>query len=199
MIRHLMIFGGTFDPLHKGHEIMVRTILSEILTPQDKLIIVPSYTPPLKQNNLKYSFQERTMMCQKAFSYDSRITVSRIESECPSPSYSIQTLEALSVSYPALSFSFLIGMDQFLNLDRWHHIKILLEKASFFVYPRRGCGEKDLPQVFSSFEGQFYFLKTECVPVSSTEVKEKEDDLYFVKKSLSFSTFQYLMSLNQEK
>ena len=65
-MKTLLLFGGTFNPVHKGHKNLLKTI-SERLRP-DKIIIMPSNVPPHKNAPELASGEDRLNMCRLAFS-----------------------------------------------------------------------------------------------------------------------------------
>ena len=61
----IAIFGGTFDPVHNGHIAIATSILEKNLA--DRLVILPSFTPPHKQNRVITDFSHRMAMLKIAF------------------------------------------------------------------------------------------------------------------------------------
>ena len=152
----VLIFGGSFDPPHRGHlqlpfEAARRLGCREI-------VFVPARVNPLKQATPPSPGEDRVAMLEAALAARSaagtepRITasVSRIEVDRDGPSYMIDTLRELHRTLegdetdeengnevrkrPRLRL--LIGSDQALDFDRWKDWKAILELAPPAVMPR---------------------------------------------------------------
>ena len=93
----IVLFGGTFDPVHAEHVKLARGAIKE-LSP-DKLIVLPSYVPPHKAG-ASASAEHRLKMAQIAFSFDPRIEVSDYEISKGGSSYSYITVEHFRSLYP---------------------------------------------------------------------------------------------------
>ena len=71
------VFGGTFNPPHKGHVRLANTA-AEMLG-LDKMIIIPSCIPPHKIPGSLARGEDRLEMCRLAFCKDSRFEISSME------------------------------------------------------------------------------------------------------------------------
>ena len=92
------IFGGTFNPPHKGHTRLAREAVEKLGL--DRMLIVPSCIPPHKIPGKLASGEDRLEMCRLAFCKDSRFEVSSIELDRGSKSYTVETLRELKKIYP---------------------------------------------------------------------------------------------------
>jgi nicotinate-nucleotide adenylyltransferase len=136
----LGIFGGTFNPPHIGHLIVaehVRSVLS-----LDKIIFIPSYISPHKQEGEEKSSLHRLEMVKLAVQGNDAFAVSNIEIETEEISYTLHTLEYLKNENPADELFLLIGMDNYLTFHLWKEPKKVLELATLVVmnrpnYPKR--------------------------------------------------------------
>jgi nicotinate-nucleotide adenylyltransferase len=73
--------------------------------------------------------------------------VSDIEASLPSPSYSLNTIQAMKSEFGAdHRWHFLIGSDNWAIIESWHRWRDVLKEATMVVYPRKGHAVKDLPQ-----------------------------------------------------
>ena len=126
------VFGGTFDPVHKGHEIPALKFYDK--SGLDKLLIIPANIPPHKQNYDGVSAQDRLEMCRICFDKyknNYNIEVSDIEIKKDGVSYTVDTITDLREIYPGSVIYFLVGSDMFLNLESWRRYKELLEMCIF--------------------------------------------------------------------
>ena len=85
------IFGGAFDPIHKGHIYMAQKAMEEYAL--DRILIVPSGHSPNKTENAMTAFNHRYNMCKLAAEAVPGIEVSDIEIKDESTSYTYMTLQ----------------------------------------------------------------------------------------------------------
>lgn len=135
----IVLYGGTFDPIHNEHVKLVKGALRE-LSP-DKLIILPSYVPPHKASAMT-SANERYEMAKLAFAFDGRIEVCDYEITRGGSSYSYLTVEHFRETYPEDELFFLIGGDSFFEFDNWVNPQIIATKAKIVVVSRGGFTER---------------------------------------------------------
>ncbi len=129
------IYGGTFNPPHRGHESVAR-LLNETVRP-DRILIVPASIPPLKQVAANSpSPEDRMELCRLAFGLVPGAEVSDIEIRREGTSYTVDTLEALRASFPDDTFLFVVGSDQLLNFRKWRRYEDILKMAELVVFSR---------------------------------------------------------------
>lgn len=124
-------FFGTFNPIHLGH-IEISKRIKETLD-FDKVIFIPSFMPPHKFSELA-NFKDRFNMTCLAVGKEN---VSDIESKLKPPSYTYRTVEHLCKENNCDKLNFIIGYDQFFQIENWREPEILKEKLKFIVYPRK--------------------------------------------------------------
>ncbi|WP_371193368.1 nicotinate (nicotinamide) nucleotide adenylyltransferase [Glaciecola sp. SC05] len=132
------VFGGTFDPPHHGHMQPLLAVLESLDMQSCELI--PSHIPVHKQ--ACSSAQHRLNMTQIFARQDSRLLVNKIEVMRDSPSYSVDTVCALSEQHPEHAICFIMGLDAFLGLASWHLPHTLMQKCHIVVMMR---GEATYP------------------------------------------------------
>ncbi|GGE14190.1 nicotinate-nucleotide adenylyltransferase [Marinithermofilum abyssi] len=139
------IFGGTFDPIHIGHMIMVEQALE--MAGLDQVWLIPAPSPPHKQGKSITDARHRLKMTELAVADNPRLRVSRIEMERSGPSYTVDTVKALTRQYPEYQFFLIIGGDMILDLPRWHRIEEILETVEVIGLLRKGIAwnEEKLP------------------------------------------------------
>jgi nicotinate-nucleotide adenylyltransferase len=139
------IFGGTFDPIHIGHMIMVEQALE--MAGLDQVWLIPAPSPPHKQGKSITDARHRLKMTELAAADNPRLRVSRIEMERSGPSYTVDTVKALTRQYPEYQFFLIIGGDMILDLPRWHRIEEILETVEVIGLLRKGIewNEEKLP------------------------------------------------------
>lgn len=131
------VLGGTFDPLHYGH-LRAAEVARERAS-LEKVIFVPAASPPHKTEEAVADANHRTRMVELALREETNFELSRIEVERGGPSYTIDTLAALSEREPEASWFFITGTDAFVDIRTWHRWEELLRDYAFIVHERPGC------------------------------------------------------------
>lgn len=135
----MMLYFGSFNPIHKGHIAMAEWVVGHDLCDETALIVSPQ--SPHKEATTLAPELERYEMAEiacKASEYPERIRPSVIEILLPKPSYTIDTLRYLSENHGReMTFSILMGSDQLERLSSWKNYDKILEYP-IYVYPRRG-------------------------------------------------------------
>ncbi len=135
------IFGGTFNPIHYGH-LRAAQEVKEALS-FDKVLFVPSGTPPLKTEELAAALN-RFEMVRLATAGNRAFEVVDIECRKPQKSYTVETLEALLKLYVNAELFFVLGIDAFLDIPNWWMPEKLISLVNFAVLARPGCRFVDL-------------------------------------------------------
>lgn len=159
------IYSGSFNPIHHGH-VMLANYLVEF-SDLDELWFVVTPQNPLKEKSELLDDDERLKMVQLAIGDDPRFHVSDIEMHLPRPSYTINTLTALSEQHPDCQFVFICGMDSLQNLTRWREYKKILDNYMLLVFPREGYDGGELVHHQS-----VTILKTPILEISSTFIRQ---------------------------
>lgn len=131
-IKKIGLLGGSFDPIHKGHIALAKSILKDGC---NEVWFLPCIVSPLKQRVLT-DFEVRLKMLQVALRPYKKMKICTIEKKLPSPSYTYNTLCALKKKYPNYQFVFYIGNDQAKQLDQWYRMKDCLQLCEFKVFKR---------------------------------------------------------------
>lgn len=127
------IFGGTFNPPHKGHMKLVADFTERLGL--DKVLIIPDKRPVHKICEDLVIDDKRVEMCRIAFR-DPRYEISRIEVDRQSDSYMIYTVRELKKKYPEDEFFLIIGSDMFLCFHKWYKHKEIMENCTLCVAVR---------------------------------------------------------------
>lgn len=128
-------FGGTFDPVHRGHTGLARQLIDRGCV--DRVVFLPSARPPHK-DRVVTPFSLRTDMLRVATRGEPRFSVSEIEKLRKKPSFTYDTLEELSKVYGNGCIVWVIGSDSLATLHEWYRAKNLVDSFEFLVYPRGG-------------------------------------------------------------
>jgi nicotinate-nucleotide adenylyltransferase len=133
----LGLFGGTFNPIHRGHYQATVEILGAF--DLDRIDLIPSALPPHKTESALATAEDRCEMVRLALQGHPRLLVSTVELERPGPSYTIDTLRYYQSVTPSGSrLFFILGVDAFLEIDTWKSYRQLLQQADLIVLSRPG-------------------------------------------------------------
>ena len=131
----IAIYGGSFNPMHIGHEKIVDYVLKNL--DMDKIIIIPVGIPSHRENNLEQS-NTRLKICREIFKSNEKVEVSDIEIKSEGKSYTYDTLLKLIEIYGKDNEFFeIIGEDSLKNLKTWKNYKELLNLCKFIVFRRK--------------------------------------------------------------
>jgi nicotinate-nucleotide adenylyltransferase len=142
------LFGGTFDPIHRGHLAMARAARERYKL--NRILFVPANVPPHKQRQPLSRFPHRYAMIALATSQDKDFVPSlleapaELETDHPGrknarPNYTIDTVERVKQSFKKADGLFLlVGIDAFADIANWHRSEDLFRQCEFVVASRPG-------------------------------------------------------------
>lgn len=141
------IFGGSFNPVHNGHIALAKALTANGAV--DEVWLTLSPLNPLKAGtDSLIADTERLEMLKLAVDGIDGLRVCDIELSMPRPSYTINTLNALTKKFPSTRFRLVIGADNMQLFNQWKAHEEILRNYSPIVYPRPGYqwpGAVDLP------------------------------------------------------
>lgn len=179
------IYSGSFNPIHHGH-VMLANYLVEF-SDLDELWFVVTPQNPLKEKSELLDDDERLKMVQLAIGDDPRFHVSDIEMHLPRPSYTINTLTALSEQHPDCQFVFICGMDSLQNLTRWREYQKILDNYKLLVFPREGYDGGELVH-----HPSVTILETPILEISSTFIRQCVKEGHDVRHFMPEKAFLYM-------
>ncbi len=176
--RRIVLFGGTFDPIHLGHTTVAADAAKHIGA--EKLVFIPAKRSPLKGFLPKANDDDRLEMITLATADEKSFQVSDFELKKPAPSYTLETVRKFQQEYgDEASIYWLIGADGVADLAYWHMIVELIDVCNLTTMYRAGCE----PPNFTKFEAMWgrrrvdklrqNIIQTPLVDISSTEVRKR--------------------------
>jgi nicotinate-nucleotide adenylyltransferase len=133
--RRIGLFGGTFNPIHRGHVQVARDVLQRYRLTAVQFI--PSAIPPHKTEGILAPAEDRYAMARSALANEPALKVSDIEVRRSGPSYTIDTLRRFMDEQPhEAQIFFMVGLDAFLEIHTWKSYRQLFELAAFIVMTR---------------------------------------------------------------
>ena len=140
------LMGGAFNPVHLGHLRAAEEIAEKLKL--DQVYFMPTAKPPHKSEEPLASYRHRLEMLKLAVSDRPGFWTSDLENHLPQPSYTINTIKSFKKAWNARTrIFFLIGLDSFMTLPKWHSYQELLVECSFVVFGRAG-----IPETFDDLE-----------------------------------------------
>lgn len=136
------IYGGSFNPVHFGHTGLAQWVVRHCDIDEVWLMVSPAN--PLKSPDILADERERIAGVERAINGMSGLRVCDIELHLPRPSYTVDTLRALSSRYPEHTFTLIIGEDNLGILPRWREWEYIVSHYPILVYPRRSVREKEV-------------------------------------------------------
>jgi nicotinate-nucleotide adenylyltransferase len=149
---NLALFGGTFDPIHRGHLAAARAAAARFSLKQ--VLFIPAAVPPHKPGMQITAFEHRYAMVALATARDKRFVPSLLEAPRPTnvlqfrakgepshgpPNYSITTVRHIKSTLRGKDkLFFIVGVDAFIHIAEWHQPESLLEEVGFIIVSRPG-------------------------------------------------------------
>jgi nicotinate-nucleotide adenylyltransferase len=158
------LFGGSFDPIHRGHLALAQAAASRYSLRQ--VLFVPANVPPHKQKQPLTAFIHRYAMVALGTQDERGFVPSLLESPEFDPphvgtaalgrpagrssaavNYSIDTVRRLKQTLKKSDrLFFLIGMDAFRDIAKWREAHALLAECDFIVASRPGYSLRDVAE-----------------------------------------------------
>ena len=166
-IKRTGIYGGSFNPIHNGHIALARQMLNAGLMDEVWFVVSPLNTLKEAQPDL-LADELRLEMTRMALEKEKGMMAQDFEFHLPKPSYTWNTLQAMSAQYPDRQFILIIGADNWNLFHRWYHYQDILDHYFVVVYPREGAtiDEQSLPSNVKLLDAQLY-------NVSSTQIRQR--------------------------
>lgn len=185
------LYGGTFDPIHLGHLIVIENAINEMNL--DRVIILPSSNPPHKKHKDKTKADIRVEMVAEAIKDNPKIILSTFESTDNVVRYTHDTLEFFTSKLPNHEIFYIMGEDSFVTIDTWRNYEKILD-YNIIVFARSGIDNnsnlikkvdkirKDNPNI--------YLIDILNINISSTLIrtlsKEYKSIKYLVKDEVNY-------------
>jgi len=162
------IFGGSFNPPHVGHLIVLESVRDQFQF--DKTFIIPSAQTPNKLEGALAPQDVRLAMTRLAFEGNVNYEVLDIEIHRRGVSYTVDTVKELADRYRHARLSLIIGADNFLDFQSWRSPEEILNYADLVIMNRPGFEIKDA--------GNEYFRRARSVNVpfigiSGTDIRRR--------------------------
>lgn len=167
------LLGGTFNPPHLGHLVCAQEAYREL--DLDQVLLIPAGIPPHKPVDAEPGPEHRLALCRLAIQGDDRFAVSELELRRDGPSYTVDTLKALSTSTPTNDLFLILGGDIAAGLPQWREPERVLELATVAIAKRRGTPRATVQRALDQLKGgdRARFFQMPPIGISSTMVRRR--------------------------
>ena len=216
MTKNVAIFGGAFDPIHKGHIDIVNYLNSD--KEIDEILIMPSYNHPIKSYNLSQDshddfYYKRIEMIKLSIKTYDKIKISEHERD-----YCLKNGFNKTYTYDILSsldkndtnYIFVIGFDSIYDIETWHKYKELLNEYKFYIFDRDNdklTTANERQRYIGSLDNKYnikfnykYITEPKIAQISSTDLKtllkDKINNKNKILDYLDEGVFNYILENN---
>ena len=200
----IVIFGGTFDPIHHGHLISARAVAEHFGF--EKITFMPTYQPPHKGEDYRpaASPEDRLQMIKLAIANEKIFDVSDLEITLAKRNYTYDTLVVLRDRFGTdKTISWIIGIDMLEELPNWYNAQQVIELARLITVARPPFNERissileKLRQHFSAEQVKQLeegIISTPLIDISSTEIRSRLSKGKSIRYLTPDSVVDYILS-----
>jgi len=178
------LFGGTFDPIHIGHMILMENVINNL--DLDKIYVLPNSNPPHKLENKKTALNLRLKMVNETIKDNPKLEINDYDYRDNEIHYTFNTINYFKKSYPNDEFFFIMGEDSFLDIEKWKNYKEILNEnlIIFKRYSNKNFSLISKINQVRKYNKNIYLIDNIALDISSTLirnlVKENKSIRYLV-------------------
>ena len=175
--RGLVIFGGTFNPIHLGHLIVAEEVRRR-MTAGEQILFMPAAQPPHKPP-VSVPATHRCAMVKLAIAANPGFASSDLEIARGGTSWTVDTIRALQAREPGKKIYLLVGADSVPDLPGWREADTLLRICQIVVAARPGWDASAIDGLPGRFDAALveglhrHAFPTPRVEISSTEIRRR--------------------------
>ena len=169
--RSIVIFGGTFDPVHLGHLILAEQARLQLKA--EKVLFVPAAIPPHKRDLDVSPAKTRVEMLELAIAGNLAFDISTIELERGGVSYTVDTLRDLAQANPGAKLFLVVGGDSLGDLPTWREPEEIVKLATLAVAARPGREAPDEAKIPAAWRERIVRLDMPQVEIASREIRRR--------------------------
>ncbi|MCY1039444.1 nicotinate (nicotinamide) nucleotide adenylyltransferase [Staphylococcus nepalensis] len=182
MTQSIVLYGGQFNPIHTAHMIVASEV-NHVIQP-DIFYFIPSYMSPLKAHTDYLDARYRIDMIQCAINELGFGSICLDEIERKGQSYTYHTVKHILDKHPNAKLYFVIGTDQYNQLEKWYKIEALKSIVTFVIVNR----EKSNQEVTSNMLA----INIPRVDISSTLIRNRVKQNNNIQTLVSQSVEKYI-------
>lgn len=178
------LFGGTFDPIHIGHMILMENVINNL--DLDKIYVLPNSNPPHKLENKKTALNLRLKMVNETIKDNPKLEINDYDYRDNEIHYTFNTINYFKKSYPNDEFFFIMGEDSFIDIEKWKNYKEILNEnlIIFKRYSNKNFSLISKINQVRKYNKNIYLIDNIALDISSTLirnlVKENKSIRYLV-------------------
>ncbi|MDO5017311.1 MAG: guanylate kinase [Porphyromonas sp.] len=136
--KRVLLYPGSFNPLHVGHLALANYLIEELEDRFDELWFLLTPNSPFKKQCELLPSDFRAAWISHLIQNHPKLRLSQEEENLEAPYYTINTVRYLKAKYPETRFSLLIGADSLITLPEWHKSAELIDEIDILAFPRPG-------------------------------------------------------------
>lgn len=165
------LFGGTFDPIHIGHMIIMENVINFMNL--DKIYILPNSNPPHKLENKKTNINLRLKMIEKSIKNNPKLSINDYDFKDNKIHYTYKTINHFKITYPNDEFFFILGEDSFMDLEKWKNYQEILDENLIIFKRKSGKNSSLLFKIneIKKYNKNIYLIDNLSLDISSTLIR----------------------------
>lgn len=174
----IVLFGGSFDPVHHGHLIIARAVAETLGV--DRVILLPAGRAPHKPGGAVASGADRAAMVHRAIEDDPLFALDSHDLDCDGPCYTVRTVEHFrTLLGPAADLFWLIGADSLLELHEWYQPARIARACRIVTAARPGFDPGPLHALRTMLDpDRFDWIRRDILPtpridISATDIRHR--------------------------
>jgi nicotinate-nucleotide adenylyltransferase len=169
-VTSILVFGGTFDPVHNGH--LAIADQARVATGAEAVWFVPASLAPLRERP-EATAEDRLELLEAAFDAWAGHGLAALDVAIRrgGVSYTAEVMETLRAEHPDQDLAVLIGADAARTIHRWHRADHLLGSERFVIVNRTGPPPLDPAEVD---ELGFAAARTTLLTIDSPDISASE-------------------------
>ena len=171
------IFGGSFDPPHKGHVEISKISLKKIKL--KKIYWIITKKNPFKKKPF-FSLKQRISRSKKAIKRYKKIKILYLDDKIRS-SHTIDVINYFRKIKKQKNLCLILGSDNLLNFHRWTSWKKIVKLTKLVVFSRKGYDKKSKESIVVKYlnKKNIIYINNKLINISSSSIKKN-----YLKKSL---------------
>ena len=175
------IFGGSFNPIHRGHIEMADLAIKKL--DLDILYLVPVGTPCHRSDKKFVSGKDRIKMIELSLLKNTKLYLCDYEVNTNKISYTYDTLLKIAKNHPRSIIYEIIGEDSAEYLNQWKNYDKMKELCQFVFFKRGG---------YFSNNSEILVIESPLFDVSSTLIRKKIESKKPLEKYLIPEVIEYI-------
>ena len=167
--KRIGIFGGSFDPPHRGHLEISKQAIKKLSL--DQIYWCITKKNPFK-NKAFFSLSERIKKSKIITNKEKKIKIKFFEDRIKSVN-TIDLIKYLKKKNKKNIFFLIIGSDNLIKFHKWKNWKLLVKLSEIVVFARKDYDKKAKKSVTMKQVKKIIFIKNKSINISSTQIRKK--------------------------